>query len=185
MAGDQFAVGADQHTDRRDNAREIGLWIEEKRKMSDRPVATTESEFATARRTPGEGDDAVVAESADTSEPHEMLGVDPDADHGVTMQSLSVEDGTGRAVFEPANDASVRSFAEQFQSTYPETTLLASREDERSVQTRQSFQSGLEEELTARRPRCSGPPSSAATSSPRGRATAAMPPPNSTSPSRR
>lgn len=71
-------------------------------------------------------------------------------DHGVTVQSITAENGTARAVFELANDASVRSFAEQFQSTYPETTLLASREDERSVQTRQSFQSRLEEDLTAR-----------------------------------
>lgn len=71
-------------------------------------------------------------------------------EHGVLIQSLTADDGEGRAVFELANDAAVREFAEQFQSTYPETTLMASREDERTVQTRQSFQATLEDQLTDR-----------------------------------
>lgn len=80
MDGDQFAVAADQHTNWRDNAREIGLWIREKRKMSNRPVKTAESEFATARLPRGDEDDAVVVAAAvDDREPHEVLGVAPDA----------------------------------------------------------------------------------------------------------
>ena len=84
MDGAQFAVGADEHNDLRDNVREIGLWIREKRKMAGRPVKTAESEFATARLPPGESDvGVVVAEAADTHEPHEVLGIDPDADQVV------------------------------------------------------------------------------------------------------
>ena len=80
MDGAQFAVGADEHNDLRDNVREIGLWIKEKRKMAGRPVKTAESEFATARLPPGDTQEGVVvAEAADTREPHEVLGVAPDA----------------------------------------------------------------------------------------------------------
>ena len=80
MDGEQFAVGADEWADWRDNAREIGLWIQEKRKMSNRPVKTAESEFATARLPPGdESADVVVAEPVDTRDPHEVLGLAADA----------------------------------------------------------------------------------------------------------
>lgn len=73
MDGAQFAVGADEHNDLRDNVREIGLWIREKRKMSNRPVAT-------ARLPPGDEEESVVvADGADMWEPYEVLGVDPDA----------------------------------------------------------------------------------------------------------
>ncbi len=80
MGGEQFAVACDQYTDWRDNARAIGLYIREKRKMSDRPVTTGQSEFATARL-PSGSEDALVTTAADGSkeEPHEVLGVAPDA----------------------------------------------------------------------------------------------------------
>lgn len=77
MDGAQYAVAADQHTDWRDNAREIGLWLHEKRKMADRPVATAESEFATARLPPGDGEEPVVATAAGPAsfDPHDVLEV--------------------------------------------------------------------------------------------------------------
>lgn len=80
--GDQFCVAADRYTDIRDNARTIGLYVEEKRKMSDRPVHTGQDEFATARLPPGDGEEAIVAGAVDAEpdrEPHEVLGVAPDA----------------------------------------------------------------------------------------------------------
>jgi hypothetical protein len=82
--GQQYAVACDQYTDWRDNARAIGLYIEEKRKMSDQPVTTGQSEFATARLPSGE-EEAIVADGpeAERQAPHEILGVAPDADDAV------------------------------------------------------------------------------------------------------
>lgn len=71
-------------------------------------------------------------------------------DHGVGLQALAAERGEGRVVVELSSDADVRGFAARFQSKYPETTLVASREGERSVQTRQAFESALNERLTDR-----------------------------------
>ena len=78
--GQQFAVACDHYTDWRDNARAIGLYIREKRKMSDRPVTTGQTEFATARL-PSGNEDAIVASgpSDESQEPHEILDVAPDA----------------------------------------------------------------------------------------------------------
>jgi hypothetical protein len=72
-----YAVACDTHTRLRDNVRQAGLYLREKRRMENRPVATGESEFANARLPPADGDtDAVVA-----GEPpaHTILGVDRDA----------------------------------------------------------------------------------------------------------
>lgn len=83
MDGNQYAVACDHYTDWRDNARAIGLYIAEKRKMQDRPVTTGQSEFATAELPPAD-EDAVAAPPAPSSNepdraPHEVLGVSPDA----------------------------------------------------------------------------------------------------------
>lgn len=93
--GDQYAVACDHYTDWRDNARAIGLYITEKRKMQDRPVTTGLSEFATAQLPPAD-EEAVAAPPASTSsepdrDPHEVLGVSPDA-------SASVVKGAARAL---------------------------------------------------------------------------------------
>jgi hypothetical protein len=45
--GEQFAVACDRYDDVRDNIRTIGLYVEGKRKMSNRPVNTGQDEFAT------------------------------------------------------------------------------------------------------------------------------------------
>jgi len=74
MDGAQYAVACDHYSDWRDNARAIGLYIEEKRKMSERPVTTGQSEFATARLPSGEGEATAAAPPA-----HRVLGVDSDA----------------------------------------------------------------------------------------------------------
>lgn len=80
--GAQYAVACDYYTHWRDNARAIGLYLAEKRKMADRPVTTGQSEFATARL-PSGNEDAIVADSGDARQPHEVLGVDPDAPEAV------------------------------------------------------------------------------------------------------
>lgn len=78
--GEQYCVAADHYTDLRDNARAIGLYITEKRKMGNRPVKTGQDEFATARLPPGDDSEAVVVAGAGEVEaPHEILDVDPDA----------------------------------------------------------------------------------------------------------
>jgi hypothetical protein len=76
--GEQYAVASDYYDDWRDNARAIGLYIREKRKMSDRPVTTGQSEFSTARLPSGDGKE-IVAEPP----PHEVLDVAPDAPESV------------------------------------------------------------------------------------------------------
>lgn len=86
--GEQFAIAADQYSGLRDNVRAIALYIEEKRKMSNRPVKTGQSEFATARLPPGDGEDAIaMAGAVEEDEPHEILGVDPDAPDAVVRGS--------------------------------------------------------------------------------------------------
>ncbi|QSX00727.1 bacterio-opsin activator domain-containing protein [Haloterrigena alkaliphila] len=71
-------------------------------------------------------------------------------EQGVTVQTLTAENGAGHLTVELSSDADVRGFAERFQTMYPESSLVASREDERSVQTRQAFQTTLEDLLTDR-----------------------------------
>jgi hypothetical protein len=83
MDGAQYAVACDHYTKMRDNIRAVGLYLREKRKMDNRPVKTGQSEFATARL-PGEEayggrEDALAVEP----EPHEVLGVAPDAPESV------------------------------------------------------------------------------------------------------
>ncbi|MFC7202843.1 J domain-containing protein [Haloferax namakaokahaiae] len=77
MDGEQFAVACDRYSRLRDNVRTVGMYLEEKRKMESRPVATGESEFSNARLPPAD-EEAVVAAPA-SQEPHEVLDVEPDA----------------------------------------------------------------------------------------------------------
>jgi len=86
MDGEQYAVAADQYDDLRDNVRAIGLYIAEKRKMSNRPVHTGQDEFATAQLPSGDEDVIVASDGAgvaSTQAPHEVLGVAPDANDDV------------------------------------------------------------------------------------------------------
>lgn len=69
-----YAVACDTHTRLRDNVRQAGLYLREKRRMENRPVETGESEFANARLPPADED--VVAGRPPA---HVVLGVDPDA----------------------------------------------------------------------------------------------------------
>jgi hypothetical protein len=88
MDGNQYAVACDHYTDWRDNARAIGLYIEEKRKMDARPVETGQSEFATARLPPADDEEAVAPPAAQASDeldadPYEVLGVSKGAPEAV------------------------------------------------------------------------------------------------------
>ncbi|OTF01855.1 MBL fold metallo-hydrolase [Halorubrum sp. SD683] len=65
-----------------EDGAEIGLYVEEKRKMSDRPVRTSQDEFATAGLPPGDGEEPIVAGAVDAEpdrDPHEVLSVAQDA----------------------------------------------------------------------------------------------------------
>ncbi|NHN40530.1 J domain-containing protein [Halorubellus sp. JP-L1] len=95
MDGEQYAIAADHYTGLRDNARALGLYLTEKRKMDDRPVRTGQSEFATARLPPADGEpDAVAAPLARSSngmpeaEAREVLGVTADTDPDVVEASV-------------------------------------------------------------------------------------------------
>lgn len=78
-----YAVACDAYDDLRANVRAVGLWMKEKRMMEGRPVATAESEFANAALPPGDQDNANVVAvgpgGVEEPDPHEVLGVAPDA----------------------------------------------------------------------------------------------------------
>lgn len=107
MDGDQFAIACDRWVKVRDNAREIGLYVKEKRKMENRPVTTGQSEFATARL-PSAEEDAIVA----TEPPHDVLDVAPDAPPEVVraafrakIQDAHLDQGGSQAEFERVGTA--------------------------------------------------------------------------------
>ena len=84
-AGRNYGVACDRYRSKRDNLREAYLWIEETRKREDRPVSTGGDEFAAAQLPPADEDAiAAPAVSADP-EPHEVLGVAPDAPEPVVI----------------------------------------------------------------------------------------------------
>ncbi|GAB3669578.1 J domain-containing protein [Halopiger thermotolerans] len=83
MDGNDYAVACDRYSRLRDNVRAVGLYLKEKRKMENRPVTTGQSEFATARLPPADGE-AIAAPPVQSDDvldedPHEVLDVAPDA----------------------------------------------------------------------------------------------------------
>ncbi|SFR55072.1 molecular chaperone DnaJ [Halorubrum sodomense] len=76
---EQFAVACDASPKIRDNVRTVYKWVRETRMRGTRPVKTGDTEFAAARLPPGDGEGAVVAASATSQPPHDVLGVAPDA----------------------------------------------------------------------------------------------------------
>ena len=93
--GEQHCVACDRYTQVRDNIRTIGLYIKEKRKMSNRPVKTGQDEFATARLPPGDDDQEPIAIAPDGTaleeEPHEILGVQPDAPEEIVKSAFRAQ----------------------------------------------------------------------------------------------
>lgn len=81
--GDQFAAACDHYTRLRDNIRSLYYYIQEKRKMRDRPVVTGESEFSNLRL-PSAGEDAVAGDAP----AHAILGVDRDADSEAVREAF-------------------------------------------------------------------------------------------------
>lgn len=75
--GQQYAIACDSWDNLRDNLRAIGKYVEHKRMLPKYGITTAEAEFETAKLPPA-GEDAVVAGPAG-QEPHEVLGVAPDA----------------------------------------------------------------------------------------------------------
>lgn len=73
--GTQRYVACDTYTNRKSNLRELFLWLKEMRMQEKRPVSTPQSAFAAAELPAGD-DDAIVMDTP----PHEVLGVQPDAD---------------------------------------------------------------------------------------------------------
>lgn len=80
MDDDQYAIACDAYSRLRDNVRTIGLYVQAKRDMEQRPVVTGQSEFANARLPAG--DEEGVFPPAEQL-PHEILQVAPDADPAV------------------------------------------------------------------------------------------------------
>lgn len=77
--GEQFAVACDRWSRLRDNVREILKYLADKRRMSNRPVQTGRDEFSNARLPPGDEEGGVAIAVPAETDPHDVLGVDPDA----------------------------------------------------------------------------------------------------------
>lgn len=75
LDGQEYVVACDQYARFAANVRAVGLWMEENRMTEQRPVATTQSQFAAALP-PGDANPAAVSA---TEPPHEVLEVAPDA----------------------------------------------------------------------------------------------------------
>ena len=72
------------------------------------------------------------------------------ADHGGVLRSVSAVGDRTRLVVEAPKDVDVRSFVERLGESYPRTELVARRERERPVRSRQGFRAALRERLTDR-----------------------------------
>ncbi|WP_458207788.1 bacterio-opsin activator domain-containing protein [Haladaptatus sp. NG-SE-30] len=72
------------------------------------------------------------------------------ADHGALVTSVTAKDGEGRLTVELPRTANVRGVVEALQNAHPRTDLLAYRERERPVETKQGFRATLEDSLTDR-----------------------------------
>ena len=71
-------------------------------------------------------------------------------DRGAIPRSFMVDQEGGRLRVELSGDVDIRAFVEQFIAEYPESELVASRERERTVQTRMEFKTEVDERLTDR-----------------------------------
>jgi hypothetical protein len=85
MDGADYAIACDAYTRLRDNVRAAGLYLQEKRKMEQRPVETGESEFANARLPPADDADVIAVGSGTPA--HEILGVAPDASEETVQEA--------------------------------------------------------------------------------------------------
>ena len=80
-ADEGYAIACDRWETQRENARAIALYARRMRLAERCGVTTANSTFETARLPPGDGqEDVVVAEPVEPDrDPHEVLGVSPDA----------------------------------------------------------------------------------------------------------
>jgi hypothetical protein len=78
--GEQFAAPCDRWDNLRDNAQAVAKYLNSKRAIERYGVQTVTSEYATQQLPPGDGESGAVVAGPVAEDPHEILGVDPDAD---------------------------------------------------------------------------------------------------------
>lgn len=105
MDGTDHAVACDAYTAKRDNLRSVYLWVNETRMRSDRPVVTGQSAFAAAELPSGDEEDAIVV-AGPGEQPHEILGVAPDAPDGVIRAAAREQ----KKQHHPDNDGTTAEF---------------------------------------------------------------------------
>lgn len=88
LDGDDYAAACDAYTQKGDNLRALYLWVHETRMRNQRPVVTAEDEFAAARLPSGDQEEALRVEN-----PHEVLGVRPDASDAVVKAAFRQRKG--------------------------------------------------------------------------------------------
>ncbi|MFB6121961.1 MAG: bacterio-opsin activator domain-containing protein [Haloferacaceae archaeon] len=107
---------------------------------------TKQSVTVESSRLIAERDDASLVEATVTDESLIFWLID----HGARPQSLTVGGDGSHLRVELPGDADVREFVDLFREAYPDSDLLARRERERPLRTRQTFLAELEERLTPR-----------------------------------
>lgn len=75
--GVDYAVACDTYQTKRNNLREVYLWIQETRKRSGRPVETGSDDFAAAALPSGNGEGPIAV--SPVRDPFEVLGVSREA----------------------------------------------------------------------------------------------------------
>lgn len=80
--GERYAVPCDRWNNLRDNARAIAKYLDAKRAIERYGVSTVDTEMSTQALPSGE-EDVIVADDGSQMEPHEVLGVSPDAPKAV------------------------------------------------------------------------------------------------------
>jgi PAS domain-containing protein len=111
--------------------------------------ATPEEALAAAREA---GEARLVADRGDATllevaAPAASLAT-PLIERGGNVRSLVAEDGRAELVCEFSPDATVRDLLEALREAFPESNLLAKREDERSAASSSAFRESVDDELT-------------------------------------
>ncbi|MFB6206145.1 MAG: bacterio-opsin activator domain-containing protein [Haloglomus sp.] len=103
----------------------------------------TAQEAGEARLVADRGDAALLEVTA----PDASLAT-PLVDRGGNVRSLVAEDGHAELVCEFSPDATVRDLLDALQASFPESSLLAKRENERAAADSTSFRESVDDELT-------------------------------------
>ena len=118
------------------------VWIEGE-SSEDALEAATAIDSVTESRVISEHDDGCILEVTRSE-----CGATVMMEHGATMHTAEAESGTGTLIVETPRTTDVRRVANAYQQWNPDSTLVAKRDVERSVQTAREFREAIDDLLT-------------------------------------